>query len=324
MPGTAPDLTGENASHAVVFPGLTGTTFAVLGRFLVHDRYARPLVGVADEVLGGSLLRQLRTTEDDYSVAAQVAAVVSGLALAARVDAVAGPAALCAGPSFGLRALAVHSGAVEVAEGLRLTAALARCEQEYFRAHHRDVVTHTVVRVPADGLAELVGSWTARGDRLEISGDLDQGYALVTLHHGLLARFKRAISDLGGYSTHTMVVPAHSSLFGGLREAVEREVLADAVIGAPVVPVVRDTDGAVVTGAEGVRAMLAQTFDRPFRWPAVIGTLAAHGVRTVYFAGSDLLFSRLGCTTRAVRVVKADPKWAARPAVAGPLVEASA
>jgi [acyl-carrier-protein] S-malonyltransferase len=324
---TGEDTTGEDptAARAVVFPGLTGTTFAELGRFLVHDRHARPLVRLADAVLGGSLLASLHATDDDYSVPAQVAALLSGLALAERVaEVVGGPPALIAGPSFGLRALAVHSGAVELAEGVRLTAAIASREQEYFRTEHSDVVTHTVVRVPVDGLTELIAEWTARGDRLEISGDLDRGFAMITLRKELVESLKRAVSALGGYSTHTMSTPAHSTLFGGLRAAMARDVLADTAIGAPSVPVVRDTDGAVVTDAEGVRTMLADTFDRSFRWPSVVGSLLARGVRTVHFAGADALFSRLDCTVRAFRVVKADPKWAARPVAPEPLVGATA
>ncbi|GAA2778320.1 ACP S-malonyltransferase [Crossiella cryophila] len=316
---------GTAAAHAVVFPGLTGTTFAALGRFLVHDRHARPLVRLADAVLGGSLLTELRDSTDDYSPAAQVAALVSGLALVERVDAtLSGPPALIAGPSFGVRALAVHSGAIEVAEGIRLAAAMARREQEYFRTEHSDVLTHTVVRVPADGLAELVADWTARGDRLELSGDLAPGFAMLTLRAHLLEPLKQAISDLGGYSTATMGTPAHSTLFAGLRAAMAAEVLADAAIGTPAIPVVRDYDGAVITDAEGVRGMLADTFDRPFRWQSVLDTLHANDIGTLRFAGADALFSRLDNTVRAFAVVKADPKQAARPAKPEPLVGATA
>ncbi|MEK8173550.1 hypothetical protein NKH77_45410 [Streptomyces sp. M19] len=168
--------TGEGTS-AIVFPGLAGTTFAALGKFLVLDRFARPRVRVADEVLGYSLLERFRdSTDDDYSESAQVASLISALALAERAETVQGARPrFCAGPSFGLRPTAVYSGALDLAEGIRLTAAIARGEREYFRTHHRDIVTHTVVRVPAEPLAALLAEWNARGDRLEVSGDLDQG-----------------------------------------------------------------------------------------------------------------------------------------------------
>ncbi|WP_228447522.1 ACP S-malonyltransferase [Streptomyces paludis] len=305
---------GEQKS-AVVFPGLAGTTFAALGKFLVLDRFARPRVRVADEVLGYSLLKRFRdSADDDYSESAQVASLISSLALAERAETVRGARPqFCAGPSFGLRPTAVYSGALDLAEGIRLTAAIARREREYFRTHHSDIVTHTVVRVPAEPLAALLAEWNARGDRLEVSGDLDQGFAMVTLRETLLDAFKQAIGSIGGYSMHTMRPPAHSTLFGDLRTAMEQDVFAGADLRAPRITVVKDQDGSIVDTAEAMRTMLLDTFDRPFDWRAVVGTLVARGVHTVHFTGADALFTRLDSTVRHLHVVKTDPKSALRP-----------
>jgi [acyl-carrier-protein] S-malonyltransferase len=59
-----------------------------------------------------------------------------------------------------------------------------------------------------------------------------------------------------------------------------------------------------------MREMMLDTFDRPIDWPAVVDTLAGHGVTTAYVTGPDLLFHRLDCTTRHFRVVPVTPKTA--------------
>ncbi|QLH19397.1 ACP S-malonyltransferase [Streptomyces sp. Rer75] len=313
-PATHAPRRGEQAS-AVVFPGLAGTTFSALGKFLVLDRFARPRVRVADEVLGYSLLDRFRASaDDDYSEAAQVASLISSLALAERAEELLGVRPrLCAGPSFGLRPLAVYSGSLDLAEGIRLTAQIARREREYFRTRHSDVVTHTVVRVPAGPLAELLAEWTGRGDWIEVSGDLDDGFAMISMREALLDEFKAAITAMGGYSMQTMRPPAHATVLGELREAMERDVFAGFDIRAPHITVVKDQDGSIVDTGEAMRTMLLDTFHRPFDWRAVVGALVAAGVRTIHFTGADLLFSRLDSTVRHFHVVKVDPKSALRP-----------
>ncbi|GLY16344.1 malonyl CoA-acyl carrier protein transacylase [Kineosporia sp. NBRC 101677] len=298
---------------AVVFPGLAGATFADLGRFLALDQFARPLLRRARTVLGYPVLQRLHDSgEDDYSEAAQVASLISSLALAERALLTASPA-YCAGPSFGVRATAVLSGCLSFEDGVRATVGMARQERAYFENEHTDLVTQTVVRVPDEKLTTLLGEWNARGERLELSGDLDQGFAMITLSETRLAQFRREIGALGGYNMHTMRPPAHSVLFGGLREAVAAEVLPALTFREPVLPVVTDQDGTVADTAQGVREMLLNTFDRPFSWPAVVASLTAHGVRTVHLAGADPLFHRLDSTKRHFRVVRVDPRSALRP-----------
>ncbi|MGC9498417.1 ACP S-malonyltransferase [Streptomyces sp. WG7] len=313
-PATRAPRPGEQTS-AVVFPGLAGTTFAALGKFLVLDRFARPRLRVADEVLGYSLLQRFRdSADDDYSEAAQVASLISSLALAERAETQSGARPfLCAGPSFGLRPTAVYSGALDLADGIRLTARIARREREYFLTRHTDLVTHTVARVPEDRLAELLAEWTGRGDWLEVSGDLDRGFAMVSMREALLDDFKTAISRIGGYSMYTMRPPAHATLLGELRHAMEQDVFSGFDIRAPRITVVKDQDGSIVDTAEAMRTMLLDTFNRPFDWRAVVGTLVARGVHTVHFTGADALFSRLDTTVRHFHVVKVDPKSALLP-----------
>jgi [acyl-carrier-protein] S-malonyltransferase len=292
--------------------------FGELGKFLVLDRYARPRVHAADEALGFSLLQRFRAADTDYSEYSQVAFLVGSLALADRAEHQLGMRPrYCAGPSFGQKAAAVYAGAMDFADAVRMTFAVARHEHEYFRSHHTDVVSHTVVRVPEESLARLLADLTGQGHWLEVSGDLDKGFAMVSMREGILDEFKRAITAMGGYSMYTMRPPAHCGIFGELRRQVEREIFDDYKIRAPQLPVISDQDGSLITTAEDMRAMMLDTFDRPFSWPAMVGSLRAAGVRTVYVTGPDAMFFRLDSTVRHFEVTKVDPKAAFRPAPVG-------
>jgi [acyl-carrier-protein] S-malonyltransferase len=97
------------------------------------------------------------------------------------------------------------------------------------------------------------------------------------------------------------------------------EVMPRYRFGAPRVPVVSDMDGTVVRTADELCTMLAETFDRPLDWPAVVATFAAHDVSEVYVTGPDKLFGRLDCTTANFRVTPVTPTTASRPATARPV-----
>lgn len=105
----------------------------------------------------------------------------------------------------------------------------------------------------------------------------------------------------------------HCAAFGPLRDHVEREVLAGVRFSDPEIPVVADQDGALLSSAAGVRAMLLDGFVRPVRWPAVVDTLRRLQVGTLYVAGPDAMFGRVGCTSRNFDVVAAGPRLALQP-----------
>lgn len=290
---------------ALVFPGMAPSKFSELTKFLVLNPRARRRVAEADEVAGYSILDAYADGEDAYAPAAQLAFLVSCVALAdgipVRPDAVTGV-------SFGQKAAAVYSGALDFADAVRLTAVQAACEAEYFAAQHQDVVTHTVMRVPEDGWRTVLGelSWH------EISGVVDDGFHMVSLREGELEEFTRRISAVGGYSLYTMRPPVHAPAFSALREQAAAAAFGDCPLQPPRLPLLSDQDGSVVTTADEVRSMLLGTFDRPIDWPSVTASLRRLDVGELHFCGTDNLFSRVP-RTKAFRVVPHNPKLALRP-----------
>ncbi|WP_179079556.1 ACP S-malonyltransferase [Streptomyces rectiverticillatus] len=307
-------MAAETHRTAVVFPGMGPSAFSDVGRFMVVNPFARELVAVADDVLGYSLVDAFREADGDYSEAAQVAFLVNCLASAewARQNLGIEPG-FCAGPSFGEKAAIAYSGALPVAEAIRMTAGLARCMDEYFRHEHRDIVTLSFVRTPRERLDEILADLDEQGAWHDISCFIDDDFFMLSLAEGRVAWLQERLRAAGGMSLYTMRPPMHSAAFAGLRAKAEREVLATLDFADPQLPVVADQDGTLLHSADGIRTMLLDSFTRPLNWPAVVTALKEAGVERVCVAGPDSLFGRVGRTTDNFEVIQANPRLAMTP-----------
>lgn len=291
-----------------------------LGRFIATNPYARGLRRTADAVLGYPLMDLYRAAGSDYSEYAQIAFLISCLALTelARDTLDAEPVA-CAGPSFGGKAAIAYSGVLPAGEAILLAARLARCEEEYFATQHQDVITQSVARTPGPVLAVILHAMTERGEWYDISCHIDEDFYLVSMRESSLDLFLSEVRAAGGLPLYAMRPPMHCSAFGALRRKAEDEVLGDLPLSDPVLPIIADHDGSVVTTAEGVRTMLLDSFVRAVRWPDVVHAMKKLDVTKVYIPGPDSLFGRVRCTTEHFAVVPIKPSTSAgrRPAHVG-------
>jgi [acyl-carrier-protein] S-malonyltransferase len=299
---------------AMVFPGMGPVEYADSARFMMINPVARRLFAAADRALGWRVADRYRDSEAHYSVAAQVAFLVNCLALAewAR-DTLGIEPGFCAGPSFGLKAATAFSGALPFEETVRMTAALARCTEDYFATEHTDVVTCSFVRTPEPELRKILDGLDERGQWYDIACHLDHDFFMVSLKEPELDRFQRDVRATGGLPLYTMRPPMHSAVFDGLRRRAEDEVLGDLPFADPAITVIADQDGAPVDSGDGVRRLLLDGFVRPVRWPEVVRSLRERGVGTVCVAGQDSLFGRVGCTVENFTVVPVNPRVALRP-----------
>jgi [acyl-carrier-protein] S-malonyltransferase len=306
----------DRSDSAFVFPGLGPTLFGDSARFMLINRYARELLGVADEALGYSLFERYSAgqADGDYTTATQLAFFVNCLALATYAERELGarPEVL-AGPSFGGRCAAAYSRALGVADAVRMTDRWARCVDDYFAREHSDLVTLSFTRTPAAALAEIRGELDGLGEWNELSCHIDEDFFMVSLREGRVEWLEKRIRAAGGISLYTMRPAMHASILTRLRDRVAEEVLGDLPFADPRLPVVRDQDGVVVTTAAGIRMMLLDGFVSTVRWPAVVGALRERGVGTLYVTGVDSLFGRVGCTARNFQVVAVNPRLALRP-----------
>jgi [acyl-carrier-protein] S-malonyltransferase len=271
---------------------------------MATDPYARRLRRTADDVLGYPLMDLYRQAGADYSEYSQLAFLITCLALIEQAAGLldASPAA-CTGPSFGGKAAVAYAGVLSFSEAILLTARLARCEEEYFRTEHQDVITQSVARTPGPMLREILAAMTARDEWHDISCHIDQDFFMVSMRTSSLDLFLAAVRAAGGLPLYAMRPPMHSSAFGPLRRKAADEVLGDFRFSDPRLPIIADHDGSLVVTAEGARAMLLDSFVRPVSWPRVVRSMKDLGVKKVYISGPDSLFGRVHCTTRNFSVV---------------------
>ncbi|SDM24864.1 ACP S-malonyltransferase [Allokutzneria albata] len=301
-------------STAIVFPGMGPSRFSEVGRFMMISPFARRRLADADAALGYSVLDALRSAGDGYTAASQIAFVVNSLAMADWAEEVLGERPqLCVGPSFGERAATAYSGAMPFDELIRLTAELAACELDYYRTEQQDVVSQFIVRTPLEKLREVLDGMAGRGEWHEVSAYFDQDVHLVTMAERHLDGFKQHVRDLGGYSLTTMRPPAHAQVLEPLRKRMQDEVYPRFSFSAPVLPVISDQDGSLVTTGADVRTMLVDSVVNQVHWGHITRALAEQGVTRLCVAGPDLLIHRLGTLKKNFELISVGPKDAMRP-----------
>ncbi|MEU8251680.1 ACP S-malonyltransferase [Nonomuraea sp. NPDC048916] len=306
--------TDSREDSAIIFPGISPARFGETARFLLIDPVARRMLAEADEVLGYSLLDRYREAEGDYSEAARVAFLVSCLALAQWAgDTLGIRPRMVAGPSFGGIPAAVHSGALGFTDAVALTASWGRVVEEYFTREHRDVVTVSVARLPEERLARVLEELVGREEWYGTACFVDSDFHLVSVHESKVEWLQDRMRAEGGLPLSIMRPPMHSSRFGSLRETIERELFGDLSFAEPVIPVVSDHDGTVLTSGAQLRELVLDAVVRPVRWPVVVDTLRREGIRTLCVSGPDAMWGRVACTRKNFEVVAVKPKTALQP-----------
>ncbi|MET8948456.1 ACP S-malonyltransferase [Streptomyces sp. NPDC004542] len=306
----------DPTGSALVFPGMAPTRFTDVAKFMLINPHARGLLKSADEVLGYSLFDRYRAADGDYTEYAQVAFFLNCVALAQWAEQEYGmrPAA-AAGPSFGSKAAAVFSGVLEFADAVRMTARMARVENDYFTREFQDAVTFSFTRTPWEKLEEVLAELDERGEWHDLSCHIDDDFYMVSLDGSNVEWMEKRLRSMGGMPLYTMRPPMHCGVFGPLRDRIAQEVLAELEFADPVLPVVADQDGSLLTTGEQVRQMILDGYVLPVRWPDVVATLRERlGVEQLYVCGPDSLFGRVRITTRSFAdVVPVKPRTAMLP-----------
>ncbi|MFD3523641.1 ACP S-malonyltransferase [Streptomyces sp. NPDC058653] len=304
---------------AIIFPGIGPVRLADSARFMVTHPIARRLVAETDRVLGYSLLDSYREAEDRgdqgaFPEPARIAFLVQCLALAEWAVKEHGlEPAVCAGASFGGTAAAVHSGALSFPEAVKMTAAWGRRVDDHFASEHRDIVTQSFARVPADRLAEIQAELDTRGDWNEVACQVDHDFHMLSVREDVVEWLQKRLRAAGGLPLYVMRPPMHSALFTALREEIAAEITADIDFSDPAIPVMSDHDGSLVRTGAGVEELLLNAVTRTVRWPAVVETIKGLGVDRVYVTGQDALWGRVEAMTDAFQVVAVRPDTAMRP-----------
>ena len=309
--------------RAFIFPG-QGSQAVGMGAALADaSAIAREVFGEVDEALGQNLRRlmaegpadELTLTENAQpAIMANAIATLcvlvreGGVTLAEKADYVAGHSlgeysALCAAEALDLSTTArllklrgrAMQAAVPVGEGAM--AALLGADVEKAQV----IAGAAVDSILAEGGAELVCT---------VANDNDPSQVVISGHRVAVERAVALAKELGAKRAVLLPVsaPFHCPLMQPAADAMDA-ALADARIGAPLVPVFANVDAAAIADPGAIRASLVAQVTGMVRWrESVLAMVEAGVTQFVEFGGKVLspMVKRIAPDADAVSVVTMD------------------
>ena len=309
--------------RAFIFPG-QGSQAVGMGKALADaSPVAREVFGEVDEALGQHLFRlMVEGPADDLTLTenAQPAIMANaiatlrvleregGVSLADKADYVAGHSlgeysALCAAQAFDLSTTArllklrgqAMQAAVPVGEGAM--AALLGADRDKAQV----IAGAAVDAILAEGGEELVCT---------VANDNDPSQVVISGHRAAIERAVALAKDLGAKRAVLLPVsaPFHCPLMQPAADAMDA-ALADARIGAPLVPVFANVDAAAIADPGAIRASLVAQVTGMVRWrESVLAMVEAGVTQFVEFGGKVLtpMVKRIAPDADAISVVTMD------------------
>ena len=318
--------------RAFIFPG-QGSQAVGMGKALADaSPVAREVFGEVDEALGQHLFRlMVEGPADDLTLTenAQPAIMANaiatlrvleregGVSLADKADYVAGHSlgeysALCAAQAFDLSTTArllklrgqAMQAAVPVGEGAM--AALLGADRDKAQV----IAGAAVDAILAEGGEQLVCT---------VANDNDPSQVVISGHRAAIERAVALAKDLGAKRAVLLPVsaPFHCPLMQPAADAMDG-ALADARIGAPLVPVFANVDAAAIADPGAIRASLVAQVTGMVRWrESVLAMVEAGVTQFVEFGGKVLtpMVKRIAPDAAATSLVSMDDieAWLARP-----------
>ena len=309
--------------RAFIFPG-QGSQAVGMGKALADaSPVAREVFGEVDEALGQHLFRlMVEGPADDLTLTenAQPAIMANaiatlrvleregGVSLADKADYVAGHSlgeysALCAAQAFDLSTTArllklrgqAMQAAVPVGEGAM--AALLGADRDKAQV----IAGAAVDAILAEGGEQLVCT---------VANDNDPSQVVISGHRAAIERAVALAKDLGAKRAVLLPVsaPFHCPLIQPAADAMDG-ALADARIGAPLVPVFANVDAAAIADPGAIRASLVAQVTGMVRWrESVLAMVEAGVTQFVEFGGKVLtpMVKRIAPDADAISVVTMD------------------
>lgn len=309
--------------RAFIFPG-QGSQAVGMGKALADaSPVAREVFGEVDEALGQHLFRlMVEGPADDLTLTenAQPAIMANaiatlrvleregGVSLADKADYVAGHSlgeysALCAAQAFDLSTTArllklrgqAMQAAVPVGEGAM--AALLGADRDKAQV----IAGAAVDAILAEGGEQLVCT---------VANDNDPSQVVISGHRAAIERAVALSKDLSAKRAVLLPVsaPFHCPLMQPAADAMDA-ALADARIGAPLVPVFANVDAAAIADPGAIRASLVAQVTGMVRWrESVLAMVEAGVTQFVEFGGKVLspMVKRIAPDVDAISVVTMD------------------
>jgi [acyl-carrier-protein] S-malonyltransferase len=273
-------------SVAFLFPG-QGSQEVGMGQALAQaSRAAAAVWAEADAALGfpiSTLCFEGPAADLALTANTQPAVLTASVAAAAALAERGVTPALVAGHSLGEYSALVAAGAVRFGDALRLVRKRGEFMQEAV-----PVGTGAMAALLGVDLAtaEQVCAEAAQGEVVGVANVNSPGQIVIAGHRAAAAR--------GGRKSVLLPVsaPFHCALMkpAADRLAAELERMA---VSAPAIPVVRNVDGGVTTGADEVRPFLIQQVASPVRWTDCMERLQREGASAFLEVGPGRVLTGL-------------------------------
>lgn len=297
----APRFPHSMSNVAFIFPG-QGSQSVGMGRALAATSPAAAAIfAAADDALGESLStlawegpdEELNRTENAqpallatsiaYLVAASERAAADGMELPAP--------RFAAGHSMGQYSAMVASGALDLADGIRLVR--ERGIQMQASGAGRDGAMAAILGLDDAALPELINQASAHGV-FAVANRNSPGQVVVSGERASIDAAADIAKRLG--AKRAIVLPvsvaAHSPLMAEAAAAM-RDILAAVEFHDPSVPLLANADARQITTAGGARAELVDHLTAGVDWVRVVETMVAAGVGTFVEVGPGKVLTNL-------------------------------
>jgi [acyl-carrier-protein] S-malonyltransferase len=266
-----------------------------MGRALAEgSRAAAAVWAEADAALGFPLSRLcFEGPASDLALTAntQPAVLTASVAAAAALAERGVTPRLAAGHSLGEYSALVVAGALRFPEALRLVRRRGEFMQEAVPVGTGAMAALLGVELAT---AEQVCAEAAQGEVVGVANINSPGQIVIAGHRHAVERAVAAAAARGGKKSVMLPVsaPFHCALMkpAADRLAAELERIA---VSAPKIPVVRNVDGGVTTGADEVRPFLIQQVASPVRWTDCVERLQREGATTFLEVGPGRVLTGL-------------------------------
>jgi [acyl-carrier-protein] S-malonyltransferase len=255
---------------------------------------ARRIFEEAADALGFDLARlcfEGPEAELQLTANTQPAVLTVSVAAAAELAARGVRPRLCAGHSLGEYSALVVAGALGFADAVRAVRRRGEFMQEAVPVGTGAMAAVLGLELPA---VEAICAEAAGNEVVEVANVNSPGQVVVAGHRQAVERVVELASARGGRRSVLLPVsaPFHCRLMApaATRLAAVLEALP---VAAPSVPVVRNVDAGLTTGAEDVRPFLVRQVTAPVRWTDCVTRLGAEGCRTLIEVGPGRVLTGL-------------------------------
>ena len=274
---------------ALLFPG-QGAQHVGMGRKLVEEYpAAKALFDKASEILGYDLAKMCfegPEEELDSTIYSQPALFVASLAALEKLRAdqpdVVPSCEVAAGLSLGEYTALVFAGAMSFEDGLKVVQRRGQAMQAAADATPSGMVS--ILLLERDQVQQVCDEAAAHGS-IQIANYLCPGNTVVSGENAACERAAELAEAAGGRAVPLAVAGAFHTPIMKPADDQLAEVLGEAAISPPEIPVISNVDADIHSDPEEIRSILVQQVLQPVRWEDSIRRMLDDGIDQFYEVG---------------------------------------